>query len=157
MEKLLELRREYLQEVVARGGGQAREYLEEVAMASRGECREVERGEFRAEVDESKRPRKARWGVSSKRGVNQGKLAVITISQDIRKLPNGSYRVLQIPMILLVHCYSLPNETFVQPYQEYSIFRLAPIDRQPTSAKSKSSYCPEISLIVNVLKQDSFF
>ena len=31
MEKLLELRREYLQEVVARGGGQAREYLEEVA------------------------------------------------------------------------------------------------------------------------------
>ena len=62
MEKLLELRREYLQEVVARGGGQAREYLEEVAMASRGECREVEMGEFRAEVDESKRPRKARWG-----------------------------------------------------------------------------------------------
>ena len=59
----MELRREYLQEVVARGGGQAREYLEEVAMAgSRGECREVERGEFRAEVDESKRPRKARWG-----------------------------------------------------------------------------------------------
>ena len=97
MEKLLELRREYLQEVVARGGGQAREYLEEVAMASRGECREVERGEFRAEVDESKRPRKARWGVSSKRGVIQGKLAVITISQDIRKLPNGSYRVFKYP------------------------------------------------------------
>ena len=66
MEKLLELRREYLQEVVARGGGQAREYLEEVAMASRdlerGECREVEMRDFRAEVDESKRPRKARWG-----------------------------------------------------------------------------------------------
>ena len=66
MEKLLELRREYLQEVVARGGGQAREYLEEVAMASRdlerGECREVEMRDFRVEVDESKRPRKARWG-----------------------------------------------------------------------------------------------
>ena len=65
MEKLLELRREYLQEVVARGGGQAREYLEDVAMANRdlerGECREVEIRDFRAEVDESKRPRKARW------------------------------------------------------------------------------------------------
>ena len=67
MEKLLELRREYLQEVVARRGGQAREYLEEVAIATsrdleRGECREVEMRDFRAEVDESKRPRKARWG-----------------------------------------------------------------------------------------------
>ena len=28
----------------------------------RGECREVEMRDFRAEVDESKRPRKARWG-----------------------------------------------------------------------------------------------
>ena len=73
MEKLLELRREYLQEVVARGGGQAREYLEEVAMASRdlerGECREVEMRDFRAEVDESKRPRKARWGFIRELGV----------------------------------------------------------------------------------------
>ena len=55
LEKLLEMQWEYLQEVMARG--QAREYLEEVSMASRylarGECREV---------DESKRPRKARWG-----------------------------------------------------------------------------------------------
>ena len=80
MEKLLELRREYLQEVVARGGGQAREYLEEVAMAGsrgecrevamagRGECREVEMREFRAEVDESKRPRKARWVFFIKEG-----------------------------------------------------------------------------------------
>ena len=74
MEKLLELRREYLQEVVARRGGQAREYLEEVALAGgdlkdfsvttkeRGECREVVMRDLRTEVDESKRPRKARWG-----------------------------------------------------------------------------------------------
>ena len=40
MEKLLELRREYLQEVVARRGGQAREYLEEVAIAT---SRDLER------------------------------------------------------------------------------------------------------------------
>ena len=73
MEKLLELRREYLQEVVARRGGQAREYLEEVALAGRdlkdfsvttkerAECREVVMRDLRTEVDESKRPRKARW------------------------------------------------------------------------------------------------
>ena len=70
-------------------------------------------------------------GVSSKRGVNQGGLAVITISWDMGKFPNGSYLVLQIPMILPVHCYSLPNATFVQPYQEQKL----PINRQPTSAK----------------------
>ena len=40
MEKLLELRREYLQEVVARRGGQAGEDLEEVAIAT---SRDLER------------------------------------------------------------------------------------------------------------------
>ena len=67
MEKLLELRREYLQEVVARGDRD----LEDFSMTARkrGECREVDMMDFRAEVDESKRPRKARLAIVLREGL----------------------------------------------------------------------------------------